>query len=199
MARYYFVSKIDPNLEMSGEMSRLKKTLDQAIYQSGTSRTSAVYPYFFKAFYRYHPVRDQVFYIQNNSNKIVVIDSAGNEQINGYLPYDHFPPDPEEIESILAGSTYYFTEMRAIVESKLLPHEPYYRNVELVGDRLWVQLARSDPEQPNWVITSLEGDVLESFHGPTDISSLTIRGNRMYGSFQDSIDTPYLVGYELVE
>ena len=135
--------------------------------------------------------------VENTSNEIVAIDSTDRETVIGYLPYERFPIDGEKLEESLVNVNYYYSGMEEIVREKLLDHEPYYWNVILHEGRLWVNLARSDSDSPNWIITTLEGEVQEAFQGPEKISEVTISGNRMYGSVKDADGATYLVGYEL--
>jgi hypothetical protein len=199
-AQYVYVSKVDMNIEHAGEMSRMRRASELAIHR-GENNSQSVHNNlrFYNAFYNYLPDRDDVILVENTSNEIVAIDSTDNETVIGYLPYERFPLDGEKLEESLVNVNYYYSGMEEIVREKLLEHEPYYWNVILHEGRLWVNLARSDSSSPNWIITTLEGEVLEAFRGPEKISEVTISGNRIYGSEKDDDGATYLVGYELKE
>jgi len=157
---------------------------------------------FFAAHYLYYPPQDLVFYISNTSNKIVFIDSTGQESGNGLLPYDHFPVDQVEIKkylSKLSSNPYTDRPMDDLFMSKALTHEPYYRNIALHKDQLWVQLAREDTTKPNWVVTTLSGEVLKSFIGPKNISGIKIHKDRMYGVEKSPVGAVAVVSYTLKE
>jgi len=199
-AQYQYVAELDHNIEHKGKVSRLMPVEDLTLYRRNeNSLLTHNNERFFKAFYLYDPYHDEVLYIKNTSNEIIAIDSAGNRHIKGHLPYEQVPLDQEKLERTLENVNYFYSGMEEIAREKLLPHEPYYWNIVLNNDRLWVNLARSDTSKPNWVITTLDGEVLESFHGPQSISNVSIRDNRMYGSFEDSNEVTYLAGFELLK
>lgn len=196
-AHYNYVALVDENIEHTGEVGRLRLTDDLAIHRGdNNSITVSNNRRFFSMFYRYDPVRDNVIAIKNNSNKIIAIDSTNHETVIGYLPYERFLLNREKVGESLGNVNFYYSGMGELVRDKLLEHEPYYRNVILHENRLWVNLARSE-NSPNWVITYLDGEVLDAFRGPDQISEVTVNGNRMYGSVRDADGEVYLVGYKL--
>lgn len=198
--QYMYVSKVDLNMEHAGDISRLRLASDLALHRGeNNSLTVRNNSRFYQAFYNYYPDSDEVILIQNTSNEIIAIDSLDNETVIGHLPYERFQLNKDNFISTLRNVNYHYSGMDAIVRDKLLEHEPYYRNVILHEDRLWIKLMRSDEDKPNWIITNLEGEVLESFHGPESISEVAIHGNRMYGSIRDEDEVLYLAGYELRE
>ncbi|MEX1011829.1 MAG: hypothetical protein WDZ29_07185 [Balneolaceae bacterium] len=196
---YTYVAHVDVNLTRKSDPSRIQPVEDLAIHRTDNSITVSNNNRFFEAFYQYDPVRDEVMYITNTSNEIIGIDSSGDEFVKGYLPFERFQPDDSDIERSMENSTYYYRGMESIIRDKLLPHEPYYRKVILDEERLWIQFSRSDTTQPNWMITTTEGNITATFIGPGDIERVQIRGQRMYGSVEGSDGTVYLVGYELTE
>jgi hypothetical protein len=197
-AQYMYVSKVDQNIEHAGDVSRLRLASELAIHRGENNSMSVINNRRFKrSFYTFRPETDEVLLIQNTSNDITVIDSSGKETVNGQLPYERFPVNRRSLDESLVNVNYSYAGMEEIVQDKLLDYEPYYRNVVLHDNRLWVNLARSDSDKPNWVVTTLEGELLEAFHGPEEITEVTIHGNRMYGSVRDTDGAVYLVGYEL--
>lgn len=200
--RYEYVARINSNVEQMGKSSRLRPVQDEAIQRivKQGSMATVMRSQFWRAFYRYNPVKDEVLYITNTSNKIIGIDSTGNEYVKGRLPFERITLSRQEIKQAvnLNKLPTRFSKMGQIVRKKLLEYEPLYRNVVLVKDRLWVHLTRLDKSKPNWIITTLKGKVLNSFCGPNDISVVTISGRRMYGQVRDSSGVTYLAGYKLV-
>lgn len=198
--QYVYVSEVDLNMEHAGDVSRLRLASDLAIHRGeNNSMTIHNNHRFYRSFYTYRADTDEVLLIQNTSNEIVSVDSSGKETVKGYLPYERFPKDRSKLNESLENVNYSYAGMEEIVRDKLLDHEPYYWNVILHENRLWVNLARSDSDSPNWIITDMEGEILESFHGPEEISEVTIYENRMYGSVRDSDGAVYLVGYVMTE
>lgn len=199
-ANYYYVAQVDENIEHTGEAERIRVANELAIHRGeNNSRSVHANRRFFRSFYQYDPGKNDVIMVRNTSNEIIVIDSSDNESVIGYLPYERFPIDREKLQESLVNVNYYYSGMEEIVREKLPDHEPYYWNVILHEGRLWVNLARSDSESPNWIITNLEGEVQESFRGPEEISEVTIHEDRLYGSVRDSDGAVFLVGYELKE
>lgn len=182
----------------------MRPTGDTAILRTKNSSTQATNPLFWEAFYLYNPKVDEVIYINNNSNEIISIDSLEIESIKGYLPFERFPPNEKEINDRIKSSKDFTSQMgrsasdmEKIITSKLLPHEPFYYNIILDKNRLWVHLSRTDISKPNWIITDLKGNIIEAFHGPTNISQVVIHENRLYGAEKDSEEIEYLTGYKV--
>lgn len=199
-AQYMYVSEVDQNMEHTGEVSRLRLANDLAIHRGeNNSMTIHNNHRFYRSFYTYRADTDEVLLINNRSNNIISINSLGEETVIGQLPYNRFSVDRKSLEESLVNVNYSYDGMKGIVQEKLLVHEPYYRNVVLHNNRLWVNLSRTDGDKPNWVITNLSGDVMESFHGPEEISEVTINGTLIYVSVRDSDGGVQLIGYELKE
>lgn len=197
-SQYVYVSEVDQDMEHSGEVSRLRPASDLAIHRGENNSMSLLNNRrFYNAFYHYRPETDEVILVKNTSNEIISIDASDNESVKGYLPYYWFPINREELESSMSNVNHFYSGMEEIVQSKLLEHEPYYWNVILHDDRLWVNMALSDNNSPNWIITTLNGEVLESFHGPEQISEVTIHRNNLYGSVTGKDGEVWLVGYEV--
>lgn len=197
-AQYTYVSNVGLNIQHAGKLSRLRKTGDLAIHR-GKNNSMSVHNNlrFYNVFYNYRPETDEVVLVDNTSNEIISIDSTEAETVIGYLPFERFMIGRKILNDSMSNVNFYYSGMEDIVREKILDHEPYYWNVILHGDRLWVNMARSAGDSPNWVITNLQGEILEAFHGPEKISEVTIHENRMYGSVKDSEGITYLVGYEL--
>ncbi len=197
---YAYVSRVDRNVEHMGEVSRLRLEHDLALHR-GDNFSLSVHNNrrFYKGFYNFNPETDEVILIHNTSNEIIAIDTSEKETVIGYLPFERFPLDRKKLEGSLVNVNYHYSGMKEIVQDKFLEHEPYYSNVILHQNRLWINLARADSKSPNWIITTLNGEVLKAFRIPENISEVTIHGNRMYGSVLNSDETVYLVGYELKE
>lgn len=198
-ARYHFLSRVNHDLVPVGEMNRIRMESDRAIQRSNMATYSNAR--FLRGFYQYDPCRDEVIYITNVSNEIIAIGPEGHERVSGYLPYEHFPSrnDKENPARSMPFADRYTSEMKSEIERKLLPHEPYYWHMFLEGNRLWVHLARSDPEKPDWVITTLDGQILKSFRSPVKINSIKVHEDRMFVTGEDSAGVTYLAGYTLVE
>lgn len=194
---YAYTATVDANMEQVSPVSRLRPVKELAIYQSGSMTGNSNDERLPGAFYLYDSSTGDVIYIKNRSNEIVSIDSSGSESVNGYLPYDRFPANAEEIGQSVEQMEDRVPGMGTFLRSRLLVHEPYYRNVIYSEETLWVELARSDRNKPNWIITSLSGEILESFHGPTGLFMPTVHGNSLYGAFLDRNDEMYLAGYEV--
>lgn len=201
---YHYLANLDHNLDHQGKVNRLRPTGDTAILRTKNSSTQTTNPLFWEAFYLYNSKENEVIYINNNSNKIIGIDSLENERIKGYLPFEHFSSNSKEIENRINSSKKFTSQMgrnastmEQIIRSKLLAHEPFYYNIILHENRLWIHLARSDSSKPNWIITDLKGDIIEAFHGPTNISQIVIHENKIFGRQEDSDGTIYLTGYKM--
>lgn len=199
-AQYMYVSEVDLDIQHDGEVNRLRMTSELAIHR-GDNNSMAVHNNrrFKRTFYMYRPETDEVLLVHNTSNNIIAMNSSGEETVMGQLPYERFDVDRRGIEKSLVNVNYSYDGMKGIVQEKLLDHEPYYRNVVLHNNRLWVNLARSDGDRPNWIVTTLDGNLLEAFIGPDEITGVTIHSNRMYGSVRDADGAVYLVGFELYE
>ena len=70
--------------------------------------------------------------------------------------------------------------MTEVIQDEILKHEPYYWNVILNNDLLWINLARSDDSKPNWVVTTLSGEIKEVFFGPKKIRTVRIHEGFLY-------------------
>jgi len=203
---YHYVAHVNHNMAHQGEVSRLRPTGDIAILRSGNSTTQVVNIRFWKAFYLYDSKSNKVIYINNDSNEITEIDTLEHEVIKGYLPFERFVPDEKIINEEVDYSKKFASQMKQnaskmerLIQEKLLPHEPFYRNIVLEDQKLWVNLARSDTSKPNWIITNLNGEVLEAFHGPVNISEVTINNGMLYGMMKKTDDISYLVGFEIMD
>lgn len=197
-AHYAYVAKVDHNIEHTGKVSRLRLEEDLATKRGDNSSLTVINNRrFYKVFYEYHPKTNKVILIKNNSNEIVSIDSLNDESIIGFLPYERFQRDEEKLEESLRSLNQNYSEMVEITKDKLLAHEPYYWNVILQEDQMWINIARSDTTKPNWIITTLDGKVIENFHGPRKLRSATVHGNYLYGSVTDANGEVFLVGYLL--
>jgi hypothetical protein len=197
-AHYAYVTNLNNNFEHSGEVSRLRFEEDLAIHRGhNSSQTVHNNQRFYKAFYNFEHESNQVILVRNNSNEIISIDSSNNESVIGDLPYEQFQIQEDELNKSLVDVNYFYSGMKEIIQEKILKHEPYYWNVILNNDLLWINLARSDTSKPNWIITTLDGKVINSFIGPEDIISVKIQGNKLYGSIIDADGRAFLVGYSL--
>lgn len=197
---YKYTAEVNYNLKQITKTTRLRPTQDFAINRKENSMAISVNARFFLAYYLYNSAQDVVHYIKNTSNEIIGIDSLGNESVNGLLPYEHFPTDKQEVSRYLdrTTSTGYYDSNQEI-EKKLLNHEPYYWNIALYENQLWVHLAREDTTKPNWVVTTLSGEVLKSFFGPNNISGIKIHNGRMYGVEKSLDGVVSVVSYTLKE
>lgn len=196
--QYVYVSETDHNMEHTGSVMNLRLGSDLAIHREGSrSMTVINRSGFYNAFYNFDPDQQKVILVTNTSNEIISIDTSGNEQVIGHLPYERFPITAGNRKKSKANLNNHYLDMGEIIEEKLLPHEPYYRNVILHENQLWIHLSRSDPEKPNWIVTTLQGSVLQSFKGPAEISSVSINGDRMYGEEKTESGEVFLVGSEL--
>lgn len=198
--QYNYVSPVNVNIEQSGEISRLRIASDLAHRRraENSSITTLNNARFIKGYYNYLPESDEVILVRNTSNEVVSIDSDDNERVIGYLPYDRLPTNREAVRNSLGNLSSYWSGMENYVNDKILPHEPYYWNVTLHENQLWVHLEREDKDKPDWVITTLEGEVLEAFHIPTYIQQLSISGNRFYGVVPGEDGAQYFAGFELI-
>lgn len=197
-AHYAYVAKINHNFEHTGEVSRLKLEEDLAIHRgSNSSQTVHDNPRFYKAFYNFEPESNQVILIRNNSNKIISIDSLNNESVIGALPYEQFQVQEDELNKSLVNANHFYSGMKEIIQEKILKHEPYYWNVILHKNHLWINLARSDTSKPNWIVSTLDGEIKESFVGPRRIRSVRIHDGFFYGVETDVDGQMFLVGYSL--
>jgi hypothetical protein len=87
--------------------------------------------------------------------------------------------------------------MTEVIQNKILKHEPYYWNVILHNNHLWINLARSDNSKPNWIVSTLDGEIKEVFFGPKKIRSVRIHDDLFYGAETDADGQMFLVGYSL--
>jgi hypothetical protein len=194
---YRYVSTLDENLEQSGESSRVRFVSDMAIGRKGENHMMLENHRFQGAFYNYMPDTDEVVYVKNTSNEIRSIDSEGKETVIGRLPYNRVPINQERVEGSIDDFREHAPFMEGIVREKILDHEPFYWNVMLKENRLWVHLEREDKDKPDWLITTLNGEVLDSFHIPNYIWAMNMVGNRFYGAIPGDNGEVYFVGYEL--
>jgi len=196
--QYRYVSSISYNLEQTGEVSRPFKTGDVAVLRSEENYYSVDNFRFFNAYYSYLPDTDEVIYVRNNSNEIKSIDASNNETIIGFLPFEQVPLNMNEVNGLLnyfrnqvPGSVSYLRE-------KFLEYEPYYWRILLNDGRLFVHFERSEKDKPDWVITTLDGEILGSFHIPMYIQQLAVNGNRLFVATTGEDGTVYLAGYDLI-
>lgn len=196
-AHYNYVSSLDGNLEQSGESSRVRFVNDMAIHRGENNSRVMSNDRFRRAFYHYLPDTDEVIYVQNTSNEILSIDSQGKETVIGKLPYNRVPINEERVQSSIDQISEHYSFMESTIRSKILDHEPYYWNVMLHETNLLVHLEREEKDKPDWLITTLNGEVLDSFHVPHYFWSLTIVGNRLYGAMPGDEGEMYFAGYEL--
>lgn len=197
-ANYAYVSKLNSNFEHTGKVSRLRVEEDLALHRgSNSSLTVHNNSRFYKVFYNFEPESNDVVLVQNNSNKIISIDSLNNESKIGVLPYEQFQLQLDEFNKSLENVNYYYSGMKEIVESKILNHEPYYWNVILDKNLLWINLARSDDSKPNWIVSTLNGEIKEVFFGPRKVRSVSIHDGFFYGAETDADGQMFLVGYSL--
>lgn len=192
---YLYIAKIDRNLDQISENSRIRPGRDVAIVrnQQGAMNTSS--SQFSRGFYNFDPHKNEVVYITNTSNEIIIIDSSGNEKVSGHLPFQRYPYDKgKSLHNAVLPP-----ELKKIFESKLLKFESYYRNVILHEDQLWVNLALEDRSKPNWVVTSLTGEVMKSFKGPEHIVNARIKDDHLYGGEKEKDGAIVFVSYQLME
>ena len=194
---FNYLAEVDHNLEMAGPPRNLISVGDIATLRTNNSMTQQSNSWFWYTFYLPIPNANDILLISNNSNKIVRIDSSGNKNIQGLLPFDHFQINKEEIENNFNTSSPNYAKMKQLVLDLMMDHEPYYHNVILNGNRLWIQLARSDTSKPNWIITDLNGNVIESFTGPSNISKTVVIGNKIYGALSKKNGAQTFAGFEI--
>jgi len=193
---YVYVSKVDHNIEHAGEVSRLRLEEDIAI-NKGVNSSMSIHnnSRFYKAFYNFEPESNQVILVRNNSNKIISIDSLNNESVIGDLPYEQFQIQEDELNKSLINANHFYSGMKEIIQKKILKHEPYYWNVILHKNHFWINLARSDDSKPNWIVSTLNGEIKEVFFGPRKIRSVRIHDGFFYGVETDDDGQMFLVGY----
>ncbi len=194
---FNYLAEVDHNIDMAGPPKNLIPVGDIAILRTDNSMTQQSNSRFWRTFYLPIPNTEKILLISNNSNKIVQIDSSGNKRVQGRLPFEHFQVNREEIENNFNTSSPNNSKMKKLVLDLMMDHEPYYHNVVLNGNRLWIQLARRDTSKPNWIITDLNGNVIESFTGPSNISKTVVIGNKMYGALSKKNGAQTFAGFEL--
>lgn len=194
---FNYLAKVDHNIEMTGPQRNLISVGDIATLRTDNSMTQQSNRWFWYSFYLPIPNTEEILLISNNSNNILKIDFSENKSIQGQLPFEHFQVNKEEVENTFNSSSPNHSKMKKLVLDLMMNHEPYYHNVVLNGNRLWIQLARSDTSKPNWVITDLYGNVIESFTGPSNISKTVVIGNKMYGALSKKNGAQTFAGFEL--
>lgn len=196
--QYRYVSSISYNLEQTGRVSRPFKTGDIAVLSSNEHAIVLDNVRFYNAYYSFLPDSDEVIMVRNNSNEIVSIDASDNETLLGYLPFEQVPLNMQEVTGLVNRLSNEVPGSASYVRGKFLDHEPYYWRVLLDDNRFFVHLERSEKDKPDWIITTLAGEILGSFHIPMYIQHLAVNGNRLFVSTTDEDGTVYLAGYDLV-
>ncbi|MEX1120647.1 MAG: hypothetical protein WED82_00840 [Balneolales bacterium] len=195
-----FIMEADHNLKPSRPVSFLKPVQDAAVYRSNVSVATDSNFRFRRAFYLYNSAKREIIYIKNTSNKITVIDDKGTERNAGHLPFEHYSLNKEIVDDYINSYSNfgYESDRIQLIRSKFLDREPYYVNIFLDESQLWVQLSRKDKAAPDWVITSLTGDIQAVFKGPEDFRPIAVHNGRLYGA--KTVDyVHYLTSFEVVE
>lgn len=195
---YEFIAKTDTDLRLSGRFKFFRSVWNSAVYRiENRSSAADTRSDFQGSFYHFHPRTGNVILVHNNSNKIESLSENGELEALGRLPFEKFPIDMEKNKEWLELISDYPPEQLELIHSRFLPHEPFYNTILLDGDTLWVQLSREDKTLPNWIVTTLDGEILKVFYGPDGFGRIIVRDNRMYGVYHGLFFEPALAGYEL--
>ncbi|MCH8559014.1 MAG: 6-bladed beta-propeller [Balneolia bacterium] len=196
---YSYVSSISHDIEQTGDVSRPFLIADLIVLNQDDHAFAITNVRFFNAFFSYLPDSDEVILVKNNSNEILFVDASGNETVRGYLPFEQVPLNMDEVNGMV---NYYRNEVPGsanTLRNQFLEHEPYYWRVLQNDDRLFVHFERSEKDKPDWVITTLDGEVMGSFHIHMYIQHLAVNGNRLFVSTTGDDGTVYLAGFDLVD
>lgn len=194
---YNFLMETDVDLRSTGDFKFLYPVVSTAVYRSDGFSTGDYHRDFRRSFFHYLTDIGKVILTHNDSNKIELLSEHDEPVTIGHLPYEQFPLDMEKNREWLGLISNYSDDRLKLIHSKFLPHEPFYHNVLLDGDTFWIELNRQDKELPNWIITTLEGEILKVFHGPEDLKRAVVREDRLYGVYHGYANEPALAGYEL--
>lgn len=193
---YYYVTDVDKDLVQVGDIELLKFVQDAAVFRASWGVATDWDNRFQRAFYLFNSQGSEPVYISNWSNEIWTVDENGNKQLAGSLPFEHFPTDESVNEYIKRISEIYETERVQLIESKFLDYEPYYRNIYLDNDKLWVHFARENETDPEWAISTISGEIEAMFRNPDNFEPLTVHDGKLYG-LQHVNDVPNLVSFKL--
>jgi len=195
---YYYVTDVDEDLVQSGDYDLLKFVQDAAVFRASWGATADWDNRFRRSFYLFNKQGSELIYINNWSNEIWTIDQNGSERLAGRLPFEHFPIDQSVNEYIDRIADVYESNRVRLIESKFLDHEPYYRNIYLDNDKLWVRFARENETDTEWAISTISGEIEAMFRNPENFDPLTVHNGRLYG-LQYVNDVPNFVSYKLDE
>ena len=193
---YYYVTDVDKDLVQVGDVELLKFVQDAAVFRASWGVATDWDNRFQRAFYLFNSQGAEPVYVSNWTNEIWAIDQNGSKQLAGRLPFEHFPTDESVNEYIERISDIYETERVQLIESKLLDYEPYYRNIYLDNDKLWVHFARENETDPEWAISTISGEIEAMFRNPDNFDPLTVHNGKLYG-LQHVNDVPNLVSFKL--
>lgn len=193
---YYYVTDVDKDLVQIGDIELLKFVQDAAVFRASWGASADWDDRFRRTFYLFNRQGSEPIYINNWSNEIWTIDQNGNEQLVGKLPFEHFPIDESVNEYIERIADVYESDRVQLIESKFLDYEPYYRNIYLDNDKLWVRFARENETDPEWAVSTISGEIEAIFKNPENFDPLTVFNGRLYG-IQQINDVPNLVSFEL--
>lgn len=196
---YEFVAGVDQNLELTGEIQMLRLAQDAAVYREGAGVSTDWDDEYRRGFYLFRPETSEVVYVTNTSNEIRILRPDGEHRTAGYLPYERRANDLGEINRRLRTlSDTYDAERVERIRDKYLETEPYYLNMYLDGDRLWIRFSRSDSTAPDWAVTGLDGQVQALFRSPVNFQPLAADRGRLYG-VQTLEEVPHLAAFIISE
>jgi len=195
---YYYVTDVDKDLVQTGDYDLLKFVQDAAVIRESWGAAADWDNRFRRSFYLFNKQGSEPIYINNWSNEIWTIDQNGRERLAGRLPFEHFPIDESVNEYIERIADVYESNRVQLIESKFLDYEPYYRNIYLDNDKLWVRFARENETDPDWAISTISGEIEAMFRNPENFDPLTVHNGRLYG-LQYVNDVPNFVSFKLDE
>lgn len=196
---YEFVAGVDQNLELSGEIRMLRLAQDAAVYRDGPGVSTDWSDEYRRGFYFYRPESGEAVYVTNTSNEIRILRPDGESRTAGHLPYEHRANELSEINRRLRSlSDTYEAERVERIREKYLETEPYYHDMYLDGDRLWVRFSRSDSTTPDWAVAGLDGQVQAMFHSPENFQPLAVDRGQLYG-VQTLEEVPHLTAFAISE
>lgn len=193
---YRFIAETDVDLGYAGDRRLMRPVQDAVVTRTGSDLSVDWSTRFHAAFYRYRPTTGDVLYVTNTSPKIRLLGWDGGVRVSGLLPHEEVPLNRQAVQAYLDRiSDTYPEERKQRIRARYLDHEPYFQQLFLDGNRIWVRLSRSDPEAPEWLVTDLEGNIHTAFRHPDNFEALGVHNGRLYG-IQTIDEEPYLAAFE---